>query len=138
MDDFHNKVRETVCDYIEFYDYDVTPFLKKRLGREYLNMRKSSVWATETEIMATVKMFARDVFIWFDNKWLHYSYLREPSKDAITSITDMEDISMLFCNPKISTCVFIVICIQVCVFPYFLLYKPLTSKSTQYSESNMH
>ena len=31
MEDFHDKVRETVCDYIEFHDYDVTPFLKKKI-----------------------------------------------------------------------------------------------------------
>ena len=46
-------------------------------------MRELSVWATEMEIMTTAKMFGRDVYTWFDNKRLHYSYLREPSKDAI-------------------------------------------------------
>ena len=46
-------------------------------------MRELSVWAMETEIMTTAKMFRRDICMWFDNKWLHYSYLREPSKDAI-------------------------------------------------------
>ena len=85
-EDFHDKVRETVCDYIEFYDYDVAPFLKTDQGREYFkksNMRESSVWAMEMEIMTTAKMFKREVYMWFDNKWLCYSYLREPSKDAI-------------------------------------------------------
>ena len=27
-EDFHDKVRETLCDYIEYFDYDVAPFLK--------------------------------------------------------------------------------------------------------------
>ena len=35
MEDFHDKARETVCDYIEFYDYDVAPFLKRDKGREF-------------------------------------------------------------------------------------------------------
>ena len=49
-----------VCDYIEYFDYDVAPFIKRDEGKEYLkmsNMRKSAIWATETEIMATAKMF---------------------------------------------------------------------------------
>ena len=29
-EDFHDKVRERVCDYIEHFDYDVAPFLKKK------------------------------------------------------------------------------------------------------------
>ena len=29
-ENFHDKVRKTVCDYIEFFDYDVATFLKKR------------------------------------------------------------------------------------------------------------
>ena len=59
IEDFHDKVRETVCDYIEYFDYDV-PFLKRDEGREYLkrsNMRESAIWATDTKIMATAKMF---------------------------------------------------------------------------------
>ena len=50
--DFHDKVRETVCDYIEYFDYDVAPFLKRDEGREYFkmsNMRELAIWATETE-----------------------------------------------------------------------------------------
>ena len=46
-------------------------------------MREPAIWATETEIMVTAKMFQRDVYTWLDNKWLCYSHLREPSKDAI-------------------------------------------------------
>ena len=29
-EDFHDKVRERVCDYIEYFDNDVAPFLKKK------------------------------------------------------------------------------------------------------------
>ena len=29
-EDFHDKVRETVCDYIEYFDYDIAPFLKRK------------------------------------------------------------------------------------------------------------
>ena len=75
-----------MCDYIEYFDHDVAAFLKGDEGREYLqksNMRESAIWATETKIMATAKMFRRDFYTWSDNKWLHYSHLREPSKDAI-------------------------------------------------------
>ena len=32
-EDFHDKVRETVCDYIEYLCYDVVPFLKKQKTR---------------------------------------------------------------------------------------------------------
>ena len=31
-EDFHDKVREMVCDYIEYFDYDVAPFLKRDEG----------------------------------------------------------------------------------------------------------
>ena len=58
-EDFHDKVREMVCDYIEYFDYGVAPFLKRDEGREYFkmsNMRESAMWATETEIMTTAKM----------------------------------------------------------------------------------
>ena len=64
-EEFHDKVRETVCDYIEYFDCDVAPFLKRDKGREYLkrsNMRESAIWATETKIMATDKMFRRDIY----------------------------------------------------------------------------
>ena len=37
-EDFHDKVRETMCDYIEYFDYDVAPFLKRDEGREYFKM----------------------------------------------------------------------------------------------------
>ena len=59
-EDFLDKVRETVCDYIEYFNYDVVPFLKRDEGREYLkrsNMRESAIWTTETKIMATAKCF---------------------------------------------------------------------------------
>ena len=46
-------------------------------------MRELAMWATETKIMATAKMLQRDIYTWFDNKWLHFNHLREPSKDAI-------------------------------------------------------
>ena len=75
-----------MCDYIEYFDYDIAAFLKRDQGREYLkrsNMRESGIWGTETQIMATAKMFHRDVYTWIDNKWFHYSNLKEPSKDAI-------------------------------------------------------
>ena len=51
-EDFHDKVRETVCDYIEYFDYDIAPFLKRDERREYLkrsNMWESAIWAIETE-----------------------------------------------------------------------------------------
>ena len=54
------SVRETMCNYIEYFDYDVAPFLKKDKGMEYLKrskMRELALWTTETEIMATAKIF---------------------------------------------------------------------------------
>ena len=51
---------EKQCVTILNTDYDIAPFQKKDEGREYLkrsNMRESAIWATETKIMATAKMF---------------------------------------------------------------------------------
>ena len=46
-------------------------------------MRELAIQPTETKIMPTAKMFQRNIYTWFDNKWLRYIHLREPSKDAI-------------------------------------------------------
>ena len=46
-------------------------------------MRNNGTWATEIEILATVKCFRRDIFTYFSDKWVHHSYLAEFSEDAI-------------------------------------------------------
>ena len=59
VENFHMEVRRAVCDFIEVFDGDLKPFLKKGSGAAYIRekeMRSSGKWATETEILATAKI----------------------------------------------------------------------------------
>ena len=46
-------------------------------------MYKSGIWATEVEILATVKCLTEDVFTFYGGKWHRYAYKAEPSNDGI-------------------------------------------------------
>ena len=49
-----------MCDYIEYFDYDIAAFLKRDLGREYLkrsNMRESGIWVQKLKSWQQPKCF---------------------------------------------------------------------------------
>ena len=80
-----------MCDYIEFYDYDVAPFLNKDQVREYFkksNMRELSIWAMEMEIMTTAKIFRRDIYMWLIINGVVKAISGSQVKMLFTSITD--------------------------------------------------
>ena len=65
-EEFHPEVRKAICDFIEVFDVDLSPFLMKGQGKKYIQdsgMRKNAVWATETEVLATAKIMQCDVFM---------------------------------------------------------------------------
>ena len=45
-------------------------------------MKKCGTLATETEILATVKIMKRDVFTFTNSKWQRFSYKHELLRDA--------------------------------------------------------
>ena len=56
---YHADIRNAVCDFISTFDADLKPFLVKGKGKEYIlksNMRRHGIWASEIEILATVKI----------------------------------------------------------------------------------
>ena len=56
---YHADIRNAVCDFISTFDADLKPFLAKGKGKEYIlksNMRRHGIWASEIEILATVKI----------------------------------------------------------------------------------
>ena len=84
-EEFHPEVRKAICDFIEVFDADLSPFLMKGQGKKYIEdsgMRKNAVWATETEILATAKIIRCDVFTFHNYEWQRFPYKSETSLDA--------------------------------------------------------
>ena len=57
-EEWHNEIRQTVCDYVRFWPGKLRSLLKGGNGWEYVRkseMYKSGTWATEVEILATAK-----------------------------------------------------------------------------------
>ena len=58
--EYHKNVRNALCNFISLFNYQLSPFLSEGEGEGYLkstDMQKFGTWATETEILATAKMF---------------------------------------------------------------------------------
>ena len=82
-EDFHADVSREVCNFIEIFDGDLGLFLKSGQGKEYLctsDMYQNTVWAMETEILATAKIMRRDVFTFHRRKWERFPYKHELSQ----------------------------------------------------------
>ena len=83
---YYAAIRNAVCDFISTFNADLKPFLTRGKGKEYLqksNMRRNTTWASEIEILATAKILHRDVFTYYNFKWLRYPYKQELSVDAV-------------------------------------------------------
>ena len=46
-------------------------------------MRNNGTWGTEIKILATAKCFRRDIFTYFNDKWVHHLYIAEFNEDTI-------------------------------------------------------
>ena len=83
-EEYHENVRNTLCNFISLFNDQLFPFLSEGEGYlESTEMQKSGTWATETKILVTAKMFRKDVYTWYKGQWWRYLYYREPTKDAI-------------------------------------------------------
>ena len=84
-EEWHNEIRETICDYIRFWPGKLQSLLKGSNGWECMRkseMYKSGTWATEVEILATAKCLTQDVFTFYGDRWHRYAYKAELNNDA--------------------------------------------------------
>ena len=83
---YYSYVWESICNLLNLFNYNLSPFLQEGEGDDYIatnKMRKSSMWTMETEVLATAKMLHKDVYTWYKGQWLCYSCYHEPTTDTI-------------------------------------------------------
>ena len=84
-EDFYPEVRKAICDFIEVFDTDLSPFLNEGEGKKYIQdsgMRNNTIWATEMEILARAKIMRCDVFTFHNYEWQRFPYKGKLSHDA--------------------------------------------------------
>ena len=60
---YYAAIRNAVCDFISTFDGDLKLFVTRGKGKEHIQkskMRMNATWASEIEILATVKILHRD------------------------------------------------------------------------------
>ena len=83
---YHADVRREICNFIETYDKDLKPFIKKGQGKMYIEgsgMRQLGTWGTEVEILAAAKIIHCDVYTYARGTWHRFAYKVEKSPDAM-------------------------------------------------------
>ena len=83
---YHTHVRREICNFIETYDKDLKPFIKKGQGKKYIEgsrMQQLGTWGTEVEILAAAKIIHCDVYTYARGTWQRFVYKAEKSTDAM-------------------------------------------------------
>ena len=69
---YHDHVRREICNFIETYDKDLKPFIKKGQGKTYIEgsqMQQLGTSGTEVEILVAVKIIHHDVSMYARGTW---------------------------------------------------------------------
>ena len=101
-EDYHRDVRNVLCEYISWFPGRLSILItdkdELKNGCKYIErsgMMKNGEWATEVEILVTVKCFQRDIFTYYKNKWQRHCYLSDYSEDAIYLINEKEHFNVV-------------------------------------------
>ena len=101
-ENYHRDVRKVLCKYISWFPGRLSVLItdkdELKNGCKYIErsgMRENGKWATEVEILTTVKCFQRDIFTYYQNRWQRHCYLADYSDDAIYLINEKEHFNIL-------------------------------------------
>jgi hypothetical protein len=90
----HNFIRQTVCSEIESNPTEYAAFMDDVFQKDPVNyitnskQRSMGVFATQVEMMATARVFGRDVICYYDKRWLRYSFLPKMTRQCFYLVNE--------------------------------------------------